>query len=110
MTSSKSRCEPNTTAPHFEATCHGCIPPAEHLPNLATTFLIWQVNLESEKIAKDEVECKNIAEEAQADLDKALPALEAAQKALELLNKKDMAEIKAYAKPPKVCDGHSMSA
>ena len=36
----------------------------------------------------------------QADLDKAIPALDAAQKALELLNKKDMAEVKAYAKPP----------
>ena len=42
-----------------------------------------QVNVESEKISKDEVECKAIAEDAQADLDKALPALEAAQKALE---------------------------
>ena len=58
------------------------------------------MNVESEKISKDEVECKAIAEDAQADLDKALPALEAAQKALELLNKKDMAEVKAYAKPP----------
>lgn len=39
-----------------------------------------QVNLESEKIAKDEVETRRIAEDAQADLDKAMPALETAQK------------------------------
>lgn len=39
-----------------------------------------QVNLESEKIAKDEVETRRIAEDAQADLDKAMPALDAAQK------------------------------
>jgi len=59
-----------------------------------------QVNAESEKIAKDEVETRKIADDAQGDLDKALPALEAAQNALELLNKKDMSEIKAYSKPP----------
>ena len=47
-----------------------------------------QVNIESDKIAKEEAETKVIADDAQADLDKALPALEAAQKALELLNKK----------------------
>lgn len=39
-----------------------------------------QVNLESEKIAKDEVETRRIADDAQADLDKAMPALETAQK------------------------------
>ena len=58
------------------------------------------VNAETEKIGKEEADTKVIADEAQADLDKAIPALEAAQKALELLNKKDMAEIKAYSKPP----------
>ena len=52
------------------------------------------MNIESEKISKDEVDTRKIAEDAQQDLDKALPALEAAQKALELLNKKDMAEVK----------------
>ena len=58
------------------------------------------VNAETEKIGKEEADTKVIADEAQADLDKAIPALEAAQKALELLNKKDMAEVKAYSKPP----------
>ena len=51
------------------------------------------VNAETEKIGKEEADTKVIADEAQADLDKAIPALEAAQKALELLNKKDMAEV-----------------
>ena len=63
-----------------------------------------QVNIESEKIGKDEVETRKIADDAQGDLDKALPALEAAQKALELLNKKDLAEVKAYAKPAKAVE------
>ena len=58
------------------------------------------VNAETEKIGKEEADTKIIADDAQADLDKAIPALDAAQKALELLNKKDMAEVKAYAKPP----------
>jgi len=60
------------------------------------------VTADAEKIGKEEIACKAQADEAQADLDKALPALEAAQKALELLNKKDMSEIKAYQKPPDV--------
>ena len=62
------------------------------------------VNIEQEKIAKDEVETRKIADDAQQDLDKALPALEMAQKALEQLNKKDMAEVKAYAKPHKAVE------
>ena len=41
-----------------------------------------------------------MAENAQHDLDEALPALAEATKALESLNKKDMTEIKSYAKPP----------
>jgi dynein heavy chain len=33
-------------------------------------------------------------------LDEALPALDAAKKALESLNKKDLAEVKTYTTPP----------
>lgn len=36
----------------------------------------------------------------QGELDKALPALQAAEDALHVLTKKDMSELKAYAKPP----------
>ncbi|KAM4540607.1 dynein axonemal heavy chain 2-like [Fundulus diaphanus] len=54
----------------------------------------------SEKIQVEELQCKAIADNAQRELDKALPALEEALKALESLNKKDMTEIKSYGRPP----------
>ena len=58
------------------------------------------VQARSEKIAEEEDKCRVMAENAQHDLDEALPALAEATKALESLNKKDMTEIKSYAKPP----------
>ncbi|XP_042367999.1 dynein axonemal heavy chain 2 [Plectropomus leopardus] len=58
------------------------------------------VSANSEKIGAEELECKAMAENAQRDLDEALPALEEAMKALESLNKKDMTEIKSYGRPP----------
>ena len=54
----------------------------------------------SEKIQDEEAKCRAIAENAQQDLNEALPALEEAVKALESLNKKDMTEIKSYGRPP----------
>jgi len=59
-----------------------------------------QVNAEAEKITKETAVSDAIAKECQAGLDKALPALEAAQAALNVLTKKDMSELKAYSKPP----------
>lgn len=41
-----------------------------------------------------------IASEAQADLDKAMPELDAATEALKTLKKSDIDEIKAYKTPP----------
>ena len=41
-----------------------------------------------------------LAAEVKAEVEAALPALEAARQALGLLNKKDVVEVKAYAKPP----------
>ncbi|CAJ1086733.1 dynein heavy chain 2%2C axonemal-like [Xyrichtys novacula] len=58
------------------------------------------VSANSEKIMAEELECKAMAENAQRDLDEALPALQEAMKALESLNKKDMTEIKSYGSPP----------
>lgn len=52
------------------------------------------------RIGEEEVICKKLAEVAQADLDLAMPALEEAIKALDALNKKDISEMKSYAKPP----------
>ncbi|KAM8972622.1 dynein axonemal heavy chain 2 [Pelodytes ibericus] len=58
------------------------------------------VTAHSEKIAAEEIKCKTLAENAQKDLEEALPALEEAMRALESLNKKDMTEIKSYGRPP----------
>ena len=43
-----------------------------------------------------------IAADAEKDLAKAMPALDAAVDALEKLDKKSIAEVKAYAKPPEL--------
>ncbi|MEW5313998.1 MAG: hypothetical protein WDW38_005527 [Sanguina aurantia] len=59
-----------------------------------------QVNAEAQKISKDAEEANAIAVQVQSELDKAIPALTAAEEALDVLTKKDMAELKAYAKPP----------
>lgn len=59
-----------------------------------------QVNTEAEKIGKEAKEANDIATVVQHELDKALPALQAAEDALNVLTKKDISELKAYAKPP----------
>ena len=46
------------------------------------------------------VETQAVAEDAQKDLAEVMPALEAAIKALDSLNKSDIAETRAYQKPP----------
>ena len=63
--------------------------------------------IKEESCAKDEAECsktmKEVSEiknECQKDLDEALPALNAANRALSNLNKGDIVEIKSYPKPP----------
>ncbi|XP_048221841.1 dynein axonemal heavy chain 2 isoform X1 [Perognathus longimembris pacificus] len=58
------------------------------------------VTAHSEKIAVEEVKCQQLADNAQKDLEEALPALEEAMRALESLNKKDIGEIKSYGRPP----------
>ena len=59
-----------------------------------------QVEADSARIQTEEVETKILSEEARRDLAKAMPALEAAIDALEKLDKKSVAEVKAYTKPP----------
>lgn len=58
-------------------------------------------------MAKDEAiaskvkeEAQIISDDAQKDLDEALPALEAAEKSLQALNKGDIGEVKALKTPP----------
>lgn len=63
------------------------------------TASVWhvhaaQVNAEAQKIGKEADEANAIAAECQAGLDKALPALQAAEDALNVLTKKDMSELK----------------
>ncbi|XP_077326811.1 dynein axonemal heavy chain 2 [Lithobates pipiens] len=58
------------------------------------------VTAHSEKIGAEEIKCKALADNAQKDLEEALPALEEAMKALETLNKRDLTEIRAYGRPP----------
>ncbi|XP_051785909.1 dynein axonemal heavy chain 6 [Erpetoichthys calabaricus] len=56
---------------------------------------------EDEAIAKVKAEeTQAISAEAQRDLDEALPALEAANKALDSLDKADISEIRVFTKPP----------
>ncbi|KAJ8964946.1 hypothetical protein NQ314_004501 [Rhamnusium bicolor] len=52
------------------------------------------------KIGEEEVQCKRMADVAQADLDEAMPALEEAIRALDSLSKKDISEMKSYGTPP----------
>ncbi|KAF5308516.1 hypothetical protein FQR65_LT06181 [Abscondita terminalis] len=59
-----------------------------------------EMAVKSIKIGEKEVNCKRLADVAQADLDEAMPALEEAIMALDALNKKDIGEMKSYSKPP----------
>jgi dynein heavy chain, axonemal len=63
-----------------------------------------RVTFDSEKIQKDEVELQQLTLDAQKEVDDALPALQKAEDALNSLNKKDIAEIKAYSKPPELVE------
>ncbi|TGZ67987.1 hypothetical protein CRM22_004505 [Opisthorchis felineus] len=58
---------------------------------------------EDEAIAKQKAqETQAIADDAQRDLDEAVPALEAANKALDSLDKNDISEIRVFTKPPQL--------
>uniref|UniRef100_A0A7S2SR52 AAA+ ATPase domain-containing protein n=1 Tax=Mucochytrium quahogii TaxID=96639 RepID=A0A7S2SR52_9STRA len=88
--------------------------PVLEVKAVETEQLIERVNVDKaeaaeveERVSKDEAVVKAKAAEvaavqsdAQADLDKAMPALNKALKALDSLDKKDITEIKSFAKPP----------
>lgn len=59
-----------------------------------------RIEIERVKIGKEKEETEKLAAEAEAELKKAEPALLAAQEALEMLDKKYIAEIKSFASPP----------
>ena len=61
-----------------------------------------KVSAEEATLAKQSAEVKAVADDAQADLDVAMPALNNAVKALDSLTKADITEVKAFAKPVRV--------
>ncbi|XP_006900461.1 PREDICTED: dynein heavy chain 6, axonemal [Elephantulus edwardii] len=62
---------------------------------------VRQTVQKDEAVAKVKAEeTQAIADDAQRDLEEALPALEAANKALDSLDKADIAEIRVFTKPP----------
>lgn len=64
---------------------------------------VRKVVMEDEAVAKAKAEeTQAIADDAQRDLDQALPALEASVKALDSLDKSDIAEIRVFSKPPEL--------
>ena len=58
------------------------------------------VQKEEEIMNEEAMRVQAIAEEAQRDLDSAIPQLEAAIAALDALDKSDISEIRVYTKPP----------
>jgi dynein heavy chain len=60
------------------------------------------VSEEEQGVKERALQTEAIARDAQKDLDEALPILEAAFKALDSLDKKDIAEMKAFSKPPEL--------
>lgn len=68
-----------------------------------TADRVRSVVVEEEAVINDQtVKIQALTDEAQADLDQALPALAAAIQALNSLNKNDVSEIKSFAKPPEL--------
>lgn len=66
-----------------------------------TADAVRSVVAEEEAIVRETaIQTEAIASDAQKDLDEAIPALESAYKALENLEKKDIAELKVFTKPP----------
>ena len=51
-------------------------------------LIILSESIQYSSVRKEKIEAKNIADDAKRDLDKAMPALEAANDALEKLDKK----------------------
>ena len=56
---------------------------------------------ETEKVEIEKTNTEQLAFMAEAELKRALPALEAANDAIDQLDKKSVAEVRAYAAPPK---------
>ena len=62
-----------------------------------------KVEQESERISKDATECQIIADDAQADLAVAMPALEAAMAEVDKLDKNSITEVRSILNPILLC-------
>ena len=60
-----------------------------------------QIEVKTESVGKEKVKAIALADDANADLARTMPILEAANEAVGNLTKKDIGEVKAYANPPK---------
>lgn len=58
------------------------------------------MSTEEALVRKQAEEVSIVQADAQADLDVAMPALQKAVRALDSLDKKDIGEVKSFAKPP----------
>ena len=58
------------------------------------------VEQETELVNIQATEIKKVADEAQTELDKAIPVLREAEEALKTINKQDLAEIRTFVNPP----------
>lgn len=59
-----------------------------------------KVDAEAVIIKREEIICLDLAATARADLEVVMPMIDAAVKALDALNKKDISEVKSYGRPP----------
>ena len=64
-----------------------------------------EVEIRSAQVDKEKAEIEVLANDAQLDLEKAEPALRTAESGLENLKKDQLAEVRAYNKPPPGVDG-----
>eukprot|EP00941_MAST-03F_sp_MAST-3F-sp1_P002673 g2673.t1 len=72
----------------------------EEKENIAQSVI--KIIKKEEKIALQKAnEVERVAQDAQSDLDEALPALQSAVQGLSLLSKTDLVEMKSYVNPPK---------
>ena len=59
-----------------------------------------QVEADSVRIGKEQIEAEKIADDAERDLGRALPALEKAMEEVEKLDKSSISEVKSFTTPP----------
>ena len=70
------------------------------LDSAEASIVAAKVQTEEAIVGKQAAETSAVAADAQKDLDRALPALESAVKALKGLTKADITEVKSFTNPP----------